>query len=355
MIAMIRLPIFAFPPFFIAFAQFANAFPSDRTKIVFREYKTKKFSNSYFFVPIRRRSIYRKPTQLPSSITPFVRFAKNTHFVNRTDPSQLLRNFTKTMAQLVHLFLLFASVLAQEQLVFPKVPYEQKVKNMCPIQQACKGETLMNCTEAICFRDLRNDSSLSATACCTSGFKMKCCAKLSSAIKWKPKKLATLLKKMDKKKECQNEENYCFCDVTKHNQGMGIAGVCCGDADCNCCPKDEFMEKLPVLNVMAKYDMHCEDTEQELRVKREKNKRVGMCMSNEVSVEHIWNHWDEAKTVRTTTSCEHAERMWFWVATAMVDQHDQHERRTNNSGSGFPSSSAFLMILMEALILAPIY
>ncbi|KAL3098153.1 hypothetical protein niasHS_001989 [Heterodera schachtii] len=223
------------------------------------------------------------------------------------------------MAQLVHLFLLFASVLAEEKLLFPKLPYEEKVKNMCPIQQTCIGEPQpQNCTEAICIRDLRNGFSLSATSCCTSGFKIKCCAKLSSAIKWKPKKLATLLKKMDKKKECQNEENYCICDVIGHNLGRGIAGICCGDADCNCCAT---------------------------RVKRAKDKRVDTCKNNEIRVEIIWPD-------HVTKSCEHAEKEWYWVATAT---DDQHERRTNNSESGFPSSSAFLMMFMEVLILAPIF
>ncbi|KAL3081960.1 hypothetical protein niasHT_032642 [Heterodera trifolii] len=245
--------------------------------------------------------------------------------------------------------MLFASVCASLP-PYLKQPYEQEVKPICRSSEIQLNCGKLNCSRAICTRNIYNISS--ATACCSEGFELKCCAK------------SELIMEMDKKQECQKEENYCICDLIEHHQGHGIAGTCCGDANCSCCTTDKSIKKLPVLNLKnQRGDIErCESENygciehyelgqkiKEMRVKSAKDQRHGSCVDNTISVKQISRNMNKE-------ICEQAEEVWFWVATLM-DKQEQNGRGTNgtgNSGRGFPLSSALLMMLMEALILAPI-
>ncbi|KAI3417088.1 hypothetical protein GPALN_015639 [Globodera pallida] len=139
---------------------------------------------------------------------------------------------------------------------FPKLPLEKAVVEgpTCSIEVQCT-----DCAQkaAICAREFDPKKVLSKTPCCNKGFNMECCAKLATAVSWKPMKLVDTIKELDERNECKNEEFYCMCDAYKFENVLRSSGMCCGNGTCNCCETDPSIAALKSI-IMHRND-GCDD------------------------------------------------------------------------------------------------
>uniref|UniRef100_A0A914HVS9 Uncharacterized protein n=1 Tax=Globodera rostochiensis TaxID=31243 RepID=A0A914HVS9_GLORO len=142
---------------------------------------------------------------------------------------------------------------------FPALPLEKAVveRATCSIEAQCT-----DCAQktAICAREFNPQKVLSRTPCCAKGYNLECCAKLATAVSWKPMRLHDAVKELDEREECKNEEAYCMCDAYMFDNVLRSSGMCCGNGTCNCCETDPSIAALAALKHIV-YQPHpgCDD------------------------------------------------------------------------------------------------